>query len=607
MLSINFNYGSLVANNALQQANQNVTNDITHISTGLRILSAADDPAGLFIADQLHTLGTALGQGYLNTQQGYSLAQVADGQLSQIYNTLNTMYTYAVNAANSTNNINSAGALQNQISALAQSIKQIVNTTTFNGKKLFDGNFINQAIQFGGQAGQYINISIGNLSIERMGAAIAQTGDFQNINNGSTAANIMAYYSGAGPINVSTTASATTYDGANTTASQTVVTSDVLYDGNKQLFINGNEVVASAYASATNAYLDAHIIANNINSVFNGTVTAEASNTLQGTQAFGTIQVASSATVSIVITRQVEQSSTVGVGFTALTNAAGQPEQLANGQYVGTVSQTINLVGGQTYSLQNIISAINGVATNTGVYATTDSTGQYLQLYTTDGSTFQININVNNALGATTSQQATYGLNLAKFGAVAPASLDGTASATYGAVVSVGSLQITSPSNLQVAAYGNGPSGNTADNLINNLVFNTQVSNSYINGYSSTNTTTVNGVQTAGYNYFVKDLLAINVTTTQGANQAQIILQNAINYVDTIRAQVGSVMQQMQTLANGDQTGQTNTLNAEAAIRDLNISQAMTQYQNDNTLQQSALAMLAQANAIPQQLLTLFR
>jgi len=605
MLSINFNYGALVANNALQQANQNVTNDITHISTGLRILSAADDPAGLFIADQLHTLGTALGQGYLNTQQGYSLAQVADGQLSQIYNTLNTMYTYAVNAANSTNNINSAGALQNQISALAQSIKEIVNTTTFNGKKLFDGSFINQAIQFGGQAGQYINISIGNLSIERMGAAIAQTGDFQNVNNGSTAANIMAYYSGAGPINVSSTASALAYDGANTTASQTVVTSDVLFDGNKQLFINGNEVVASAYASATNAYLDANIIANNINSVFNGTVTAQASNTLQGTEAFGTIQVASSATVSIVISRQVEQSSTVGVGFTALTNAAGQPEQLANGQYVGIVSQTINLVGGQTYSLQDIISAINGVATNTGVYATTDSTGQYLQLYTTDGSTFQININVNNALGASSSQQATYGLDLAKFGAVQPASLDGTASATYGAIVSVGSLQITSPSNLQIAAFGQGANAN--DNLINNLVFNTQVSNSYINGYSSTNTTTINGSQTVGYNYFVKDLLDINVTTTQGANQAQIILQNAINYVDTIRAQVGSVMQQMQTLANGDQTGQTNTLNAEAAIRDLNISQAMTQYQNDNTLQQSAIAMLAQANAIPQQLLTLFR
>ena len=601
MLSINFNYGALVANNALQQANQNVTNDITHVSTGLRIMSAADDPAGLFISDQLHTLGTALGQGYLNTQQGYSLAQVADGQLSQIYNTLNTMYTYAVNAGNATNNINSAGALQNQISALAQSIKQIVNTTTFNGKSLFDGSFINQAIQFGGQAGQSINISIGNLSIERMGASIAQTGSFTNVNNGSSAANIMAYYSSSS-IGVSTTVSATTYNGANTTASQTVITSDVLFDGNKQLFINGNEVVASAYASATNAYLDANIIAGNINSVFNGTVTAQASNTLQGTQAFGTIQVASSATLSIVVSRQVEQSSTVGVGFSPLTaNTSGTAEQLANGQYVGTVSQTINLAGGQTYSLQNIISAINGVATNTGVYATTDSTGKYLQLYTTDGSTFQLNFSVTNS-GNT---QATYGLDLAKFGAVKGASLDGTASATYGAIVSVGSLQITSPSNLQVASYGQ--SAGASDNLINNLVFNTQVSNSYINGYSSTNSTSINGTQVTGYNYFVKDLLAINVTTTQGANQAQIILQNAINYVDTIRAQVGSVMQQMQTLANGDQTGQTNTLNAEANIRNLNISQAMTQYQNDNTLQQSALAMLAQANAAPQQLLTLFR
>jgi len=213
------------------------------------------------------------------------------------------------------------------------------------------------------------------------------------------------------------------------------------------------------------------------------------------------------------------------------------------------------------------------------VYATIDSTGQYLQLYTTDGSTFQLNFNVTNS---NTASQATYGLDLAKFGAVQAHSLDGTASTTYGAIVSVGSLQITSPSNLQIASFGQ--DANTNDNLINNLVFNTQVSNSYINGYSSTNATTINGSQVAGYNYFVKDLLAINVTTTQSANQAKIILQNAINYVDTIRAQVDSVMQQMQTLANGDQTGQTNTLNAEAAIRDLNISQAMTQYQNDNTL-----------------------
>lgn len=603
MLSINFNYGANVANNALTQANNNVTNDITHISTGLRILSAADDPAGLFIADQLHTLGTALGQGYLNTQQGYSLAQVADGQLSQIYNTLNTMYTYAVNAANSTNNINSAGALQNQISALAQSIKQIVNTTQFNGKNLFDGSFINQAIQFGGQAGQYINISIGNLSIERMGAAIAQTGDFTNVNYGDTAANVMAYSSSQN-ITVSATGSALTSVGSNTTTSSSVVTSDVLYDGNKQLFINGNEVVASAYASATNAYLDASIIANNINKVFNGQVSAQASNTLQGTEAFGTIQVASSATLSIVISRQVTQSTTTGVGFTPLTNASGTPEQLANGQYVGTVSQTINLAGGQTYSLQNIINDINSVATNTGVYATTDSTGQYLQLYTTDGSTFQLNFSVTNS---STASNATVGLNLQKFGALpnSAANLDGTASSTYGAIVSVGSLQITSPSNLLIVGSGSG--ANAADNLINNLVFTAPQSNSYVNGFSSTGSTTLNGVATTGYNYFVKDLLDINVTTTQGANQAQIILQNAINYVDTIRGQVGSVMQAMQTLSNGDQTAQTNELNAEANIRDLNISQAMTKYQNDNTLQQSALAMLAQANAIPQQLLTLFR
>ncbi|MGC8677673.1 MAG: hypothetical protein ACP5UF_05610 [Hydrogenobaculum sp.] len=53
-----------MANNALQQANQNVTNDITHISTGLRILSAADNPVrSIYSRSITHVLGTDLGQG----------------------------------------------------------------------------------------------------------------------------------------------------------------------------------------------------------------------------------------------------------------------------------------------------------------------------------------------------------------------------------------------------------------------------------------------------------------------------------------------------------------------------------------------------------------
>lgn len=593
MLSINFNYAAQVANQSLNNTSNQVTSDISHISTGLRILTAADDPAGLFTADQLHALASGVGQGYLNTQQGLSLAQIADGNLSQIYNTLTSMYTYAVNAANSTNNINSAGALQSQIQSLAQSIDQIVQTTSFNGKKLFDGTFVNQAIQYGGGPGQSLFLSINNLSIENLGAAIAQTGSQTNITYNQQVSNVMAYYSGAGPINV-TASSINSYFGANTTDSSAVISSDVLYDGNKQLFVNGNEVLASIYSSATNSFLDAHVLASNINNIFQGQITAQASNSLQGTQAFGTIQVTSSATVSIVISRQVEQSTTAG-----LSTVTGQ---LSNGQYIGTISQTLNLAGGQTYSLQQIVQGINGLSTYTGVYAATDSTGQYLQLYTQDGSTFSLNINVTNS---NTTQNATYGLDLAKFGAITPQSLDGTASATYGAIVSVGQLQITSPSNLQIASFGSGANAN--DTAINNLVFNQAENSVAINGYSSTGSTTINGTTTTAYNFFTKNLLAINVLSFSGANQAQTIISTAMNYVDTVRSHLGAIMQQLQTLENADQTEQTNLSNAESNIRDINVAQAMTKYQQHNVLQQAATAMLAQANTQPQSLLTLFR
>ncbi len=80
-----------------------------------------------------------------------------------------------------------------------------------------------------------------------------------------------------------------------------------------------------------------------------------------------------------------------------------------------------------------------------------------------------------------------------------------------------------------------------------------------------------------------------------------------MNYVDTVRSHLGAIMQQLQTLENADQTEQTNLSNAESNIRDINVAQAMTKYQQHNILQQAATAMLAQANTQPQNLLTLFR
>ncbi|MFQ5491437.1 MAG: flagellin [Phycisphaerae bacterium] len=114
---------------------------LTQLSTGLRINRGADDPAGLILLQSLDAELTATNAAISNNQKADAILNVADGAISEISSLLNEVQSL-VNASSSEAGISAAerAANQSQIDSAISSIDRIVNNTSFNGKKLLDGN-----------------------------------------------------------------------------------------------------------------------------------------------------------------------------------------------------------------------------------------------------------------------------------------------------------------------------------------------------------------------------------------------------------------------------------------------------------------------------------
>lgn len=136
-LSVLFNTPSLLAQNQLAQTNNSLQNTLTQLTTGSRINSGADDPAGLQISNLLNASVAALNQSVNNASNGIGLAQVADGALSQVSTLLNTAVTLATEASNGGLSTKEASALNSEYQNILTEIGNIGSNTNFNGAAVF--------------------------------------------------------------------------------------------------------------------------------------------------------------------------------------------------------------------------------------------------------------------------------------------------------------------------------------------------------------------------------------------------------------------------------------------------------------------------------------
>jgi flagellin len=137
---INTNIGAMNAHRNAVMNNIGLDKSLNSLSSGLRINKAADDSAGLAIADKLSAQSQGLGQAIRNANDGIGLIQTADGALEEYTNILKRVRVLATEAANDTQDTTSRGHIQKEVTALLQEASDIAGTTKFNGVKLLDGS-----------------------------------------------------------------------------------------------------------------------------------------------------------------------------------------------------------------------------------------------------------------------------------------------------------------------------------------------------------------------------------------------------------------------------------------------------------------------------------
>ncbi|WP_168563738.1 flagellin N-terminal helical domain-containing protein [Crateriforma spongiae] len=170
MTRINTNVPSLVAQNRLQTSNRDLQTSLTRLSTGLRINSGSDDPAGLIASEALRSEITSLGKAVSNTQRASQIISTADSALGEVSSLLNDIRGLVVEAANSgALSPDEIAANQLQIDSSLEAINRIAQTTTFQGRRLLDGS-LDFVTQGGSNFGTITDLQIDQANLGALGA-----------------------------------------------------------------------------------------------------------------------------------------------------------------------------------------------------------------------------------------------------------------------------------------------------------------------------------------------------------------------------------------------------------------------------------------------------
>ncbi|MFO1076112.1 MAG: flagellin [Planctomycetota bacterium] len=159
-LRINTNIPALTAQRNLAAVTDRLAATMRRLSTGLRINSAADDPAGLAMSERLRAQVRSIDQARRNAQDGISLAQTGEGALNEVSSMLTRLRELAVQSANGTLSSQDRSTLQDEFSSLVSEIDRIAQSTEFNGIRLLDGSTTTVTFQVGAGTSASDGISV---------------------------------------------------------------------------------------------------------------------------------------------------------------------------------------------------------------------------------------------------------------------------------------------------------------------------------------------------------------------------------------------------------------------------------------------------------------
>ncbi|EHA1124619.1 flagellin [Vibrio navarrensis] len=162
-INVNTNVSAMTAQRYLNQAAEGQQKSMERLSSGYKINSAKDDAAGLQISNRLNAQSRGLDMAVKNANDGISIAQTAEGAMTESTNILQRMRDLALQSSNGSNSKAERVAIQEEVTALNKELNRIAETTSFGGNKLLNGTYGSQSFQIGADSGEAVMLSIDSL------------------------------------------------------------------------------------------------------------------------------------------------------------------------------------------------------------------------------------------------------------------------------------------------------------------------------------------------------------------------------------------------------------------------------------------------------------
>ncbi|SUX11737.1 flagellin [Campylobacter upsaliensis] len=606
---INTNIGALNAHaNSVVNAGQ-LDKSLSRLSSGLRINSAADDASGMAIADSLRSQAATLGQAINNGNDAIGILQTADKAMDEQLKILDTIKTKATQAAQDGQSLKTRTMLQADINRLMEELDNIANTTSFNGKQLLSGGFINQEFQIGSQSNQTIKATIGPTQSSKIGLTRFETGTqiiqssevemvIKNYNGledfkfpkikistsvgtgiGALAEEINRVADKTGvraSFNVQTAGSRPVMKGTTTEnfAINGVIIGKISYENNDS---NGALIAAiNAVKDTTGvqAALDENgklllTSADGRGIKITGSIGAGAGIATNMMENYGRLSLVKNDGRDIAIEGTgfgFENDKLVSQASVSLRETKGQiSKDLAEAMGFNSVERLGSIQIGVS-----ALSVLEGSGMSTITTLVNSAGSGFSQWVTSKISNVGQMIDIGPGLGKLTTMSFTAlgisGLSSLAFSAVYTVAIN--ALSTVRGDLLVGSQQA---GGLSVALSALGVTRETKRN------------------------DNIGQVQTAG------------VTTLKGAMAVMDVVETATINLDQIRADIGAVQNQLQVTINNITVTQVNVKAAESTIRDVDFAAESANFSKYNILAQSGSYAMSQANQVQQNVLKLLQ
>jgi flagellin len=596
-LTVATNTGALMAQAAASSVNKEMEISMERLSTGKRINSASDDAAGIAIASRLTAEIKGTNMAIRNAMDGQALIDTAEGAHAEVENILQRMRELAVQSSNGTNDANDRANLQSEMTQLSTEIDRIAGTTSWAGINLLDGatpntnslasshsdvKNISLAVGSGTTNLDSISVNIGALSASALniGGGTSTPTIATTVNANGAAGNIVA--SNATALDSTFTFSGSfnatdTYSANLNGVSVSITAADV--DG----FSNDMEGLARQFADAAVAAIAANpaelsgmeVTRNGlaVKVAFGSTATPVVDIDLSASGVTGGGGNTEATDISTANTIALT-AGTAGDNGTFSVTINGQAVTYQQGSNAAFTDDTAGLNAAMAAAI-NAAAASGGSLANSGIVATAGATSISLTQTLTVDST-------SSSSGATPS---TFSESAGTF--------------TVGGTVAVGDVFTTVIDGVSVSATIASNDSYTDDVAGAVAQMAQAITDAGISNVSVSNIT--------GTSFDVQRSNAIDITSIAAAQSTITSLDAALQTIASQRANLGAVSNRLDSTVSNLTNISSNLQAGRGRIEDADFAAETTSLAKSQILQQASTAMLAQANASKQNVLSLLQ